>query len=678
MRGLSTLSGAVHVSQNGRQFSSRQLQYSHHKQQLLFNRPFLFREPGFIISSGSGAFNLSEGSGYFNNNLFTLPDRASHGSARHIDVTKNGTVNLSNARYTTCSPGDNAWVLEAQHLHLNRKTGLGTAYNALLRIGGIPVMYLPYLRFPIDGRRRTGFLFPTIGEGTTTGFDVRLPVYFNLGPNYDDTFTPRFMSRRGLQLNNQFRYLLSNDRGSLEYQYLYRDEVTHEERSFIHFQNEGLITHRLGLDINFAQVSDINYFSDFGGYYYDNSLAYSTIPYLPRGATLTYHGNGPYTVRITAESYQPLTLLTNPNDQPYKLLPDINFTGLTANSIDHVRAGIDVDATNFERKNSIQGQRFYLDPYLRWGIDRTDWFASSRLDGTYTDYALSGPLNGLSSNPHRLLPEFSIGGGLRFERVTGGGMLQSLEPRIFYLFVPYTDQSDLPVFDTGLPDFNFPALFARNLYTGIDRISNANQLTTVLTTRLINPRNGMQRLTASFGQIYRFSAPKVGLPGVNLPSAGTSDFVANIDYLLSRQWDLRAAAQWSPTGNRFTRGAMAVHYLGPRNLRVDLAYHYQRGLYDQADIGFIAPIVNRWRFAGRLIYSLKNHSSFASFAGIEYDTCCWAMKAGFSRYITSASGKFSNGVLLQFTLKGLSSLGRGWASLLPSPDNNLAMLRAAH
>ena len=677
-RGLSTLSGSVRVSQNGRQFSSHQLQYFQNTQQLLFNRPFLFREPGFIISSGSGSFNLSKGAGSFNDSLFTLPGRASRGSAQRIDVAKSGTVNLANARYTTCSPGSNAWELEAGHLHLNRKTGLGTAYNALLRVGGIPVMYFPYLRFPIDGRRRTGFLFPTIGEGTTTGFDLRLPVYLNLAPNYDDTFTPRFMSQRGLQLNNQFRYLLPGDRGSLEYQYLYRDQTTHKERSFIHFQDEGLLTNRLGLNINFAQVSDVNYFSDFGSYYYDNSLAYSTTPYLPRGASLTYRGNGPYTVRITAQSYQPLTIFSSSNDRPYKLLPDINFTGLTANSFHHIRAGIVVDATNFERSNSIQGQRFYLDPYLRWGMDRTDWFASSRLDGTYTDYALSGPLNGLPSNPHRVLPEFSMDGGLRFERITTGGMLQTLEPQVFYLFVPYTNQSDLPVFDSGLPDFNFPALFARNLYTGEDRISNANQLTTVLTTRFIDPRTGLDRLTASFGQIYRFTAPKVGLPGVNLPSAGTSDFVADADYLLSRDWDLHAAAQWSPTGSQFTRTTMAVHYLGPNNLRVDFAYHFERNLYNQADIGFLVPIANRWHIASRLIYSFRNNRSLASFAGIEYDTCCWAVQGGFNRYITSATGKFSTGVLLQFTLKGLRSLGRGWGDLLQPPDRNLSTLRALH
>lgn len=672
--GISRLTGSVHVSQNGKQFSTSQMDFDRTTQHLLVNQESLFRDRHFIIKSGTANFDLNSQSGVFTDSQFTLPQRNSRGDAKRISVARSGTATLKQAEYTTCSPGDQSWLLQASSIKLNQTEGLGTARNAVLRFQGVPILYLPYFQFPTDSRRRSGLLLPTIGEGGNTGFDARIPLYLNLAPNFDDTFTPRLMTRRGVQLSNDFRYLLDRNTGSFFYQYLNQDAVTGHERSFIHLQQQGLLSNRLSLDVNFAQVSDINYFNDFGGAYTDSSLANSTTPYLPRGAALTYHGTEPYTIRLLAESYQPLAIISDPNNKPYTRLPELDFDGITSNRFENIRAGIDSSATNFERQNSIQGQRLFLDPYLRWDLDRTAWYAYSRIDGTYTKYALSGPLNGLPQNPQRVLPEYSLGGGLKFERTTDSGLLQTLEPQLFYLYVPYQNQDDLPVFDSGLPDFNFPALFARNRYTGEDRIADADQLTSVLTTRLIDPTTGLVRLSASVGQVYRFVAPKVGLPGTDLPSAGTSDYIGSIDYRLSQHWDTQSTVEWSPADNHFTRGAAALRYRGDNQERFDIAYQYQQGLFNQADISFVVPIYDRWHVAGRVIYSIRDASSLEAFGGIEYETCCWAIRVGARRYISSVTGGFSTGTFLQFTLKGLTSLGRGWANLLPIDDTGLNTL----
>jgi len=671
--GLSTLSGSVHVSQKGREFSTNKLDYDGATRHLRVDQESLFRDPHFIIKSGTADFDLNRQSGVFTDSTFTLPQRDSRGSAGRIELDQAGTATLHDAHYTTCAPGNDAWMLEAREIHLDQKEGLGTAHDALLRFQGVPLLYLPYFQFPIDGRRRTGLLYPTIGEGGKVGFDARIPLYLNLAPNFDDTFTPRFMTRRGVQLGNQFRYLLGRDTGEFYYQYLNNDQVTGHERSYIHLQQEGLLADHLDFDVNFAQVSDINYFDDFGGAYSDGNLVDSSTPYLPRGATLTYHGESPYTVQLLAESYQPLSVITNPSNRPYTRLPELRFNGITANDFEHVRAGMDSSATNFERKDSLQGQRLYLDPYLRWDLDRTGWFLSSRVDGTYTGYALSGPLNGVDQNAQRVLPEYSMEGGLKFDRNTDSGMLQTLEPHLFYLYVPYRNQDALPVFDSGLPDFDFPELFARNLYTGEDRIADANQLTSVLTTQLIDPDTGLVRLSASIGQIYRFTAPRVAIPGLPLPSAGTSDYVGSVDYRLSQRWDAQSTVQWSPDAGQFARGTAALRYRGEDRQRFDIAYRYRQGLLNQADFSVVTPISDRWRVAGRVIYSIRDASALEAFGGVEYETCCWAIRGGVRRYISNVSGAMSTGTFLQFTLKGLTSLGSGWGSLLPIDDTPLVV-----
>lgn len=671
--GISTLTGSVHVSQKGREFSTSALQYDDASRHLLVNDESLFRDPNFVIRSGTANFDLNNQSGIFTDSVFSMPLRNSRGKADRINLQQSGTAELQGAQYTTCAPGDDAWLLTASSINLDHDSGLGSARNAVLHFQGVPLLYLPYFQFPIDGRRRSGFLLPTVGEGTKTGFDTRIPLYLNLAPNFDDTLTPRLMTRRGVLVSNEFRYLLDRNRGQFEFQYLNHDLTTGHERQFIHLQQDGLLSDRLGLSVDFSQVSDISYFDDFGGAYNENGQINSSTPYLSRGISLTYHGDSPYTIRLLAQSYQPLSIITDPNNQPYTRLPELTFDGITSNDLFGVRAGIDSAATNFQRQNSIQGQRLFLDPYLRWNIDHTGWFASSRIDETYTAYALSGLGPGLPQNPQRYLPEYSAEGGLKFERTTDSGLLQTLEPHLFYLYVPYVNQDSLPVFDSGLPDFDFPELFARNLYTGEDRIADANHLTSVLTTRLIDPASGLVRLSASVGQIYRFTSPRVGLPGTTLPSVGASDYVGSIDYRLSRHWDTQSTLQWSPDDNRITRGTVALRYRGDQAQRLDIAYHYRQGLLNQADISLVAPIGDRWHVAGRLIYSIRDSSSLEAFGGIEYETCCWAIRGGVRRYVSSVTGNFSTGTFLQFTLKGLTNLGNGWANLLPIDDTNLSL-----
>lgn len=667
--GLSELTGSVRVSQDGREFAAEQLSYDDNDRHVRVNAESLFRDQRFIVRSQKADYDIGIGSGVFLENTYTLRQIAGRGVARRIEITRGGFAEFDEVRFTTCAPGNEAWTLSADHINLDENEGTGSATNALLRFQHVPIFYLPYFQFPIDGLRHSGFLFPIIGNGNNNGFDIRWPLYLNLGPNYDVTLVPRYLSRRGEQIGGNARYLLPDNRGSLYGEYLPSDDALGgAQRSYLDYQHEGRLTSRLGLDVRYGRVSDRNYFANFGG-----GVDLTSTPYLERGATLTYQAPTIFRIEAQVQDYQLLTSSASNLTEPYQRLPQIRLDALTKNSYFDTRAGFDAEFTNFARPNSVEGQRFIAQPYLRWERDRAAWFAAAQADLSYTAYNLSNPGSSQPTEPRRTLPLLSTEGGLRFERLTERGNLQTLEPHLYYLYVPYRDQSALPLFDAGLPDFDFPQLFARNRYSGNDRISDANQLTSTLTSRLIESDSGIVRLSATFGQIYYFRAPRVVLPGFDTPSEGSSDYLANIDYQLTRRWSLSGTAEVPPAFDRFTRAAVGLRYrepeLGGPGRRFDLAYRYRNGLLEQSDASFSSPITDAWRLAARLRYSLRDHHALESFVGAEYQTCCWALSATYRRYLVGGTtARYSSGVFLQLELKGLTRIGNGFERLLPTEE----------
>ncbi|GAC1628243.1 MAG: LPS-assembly protein LptD [Nevskia sp.] len=667
--GLATLSGSVRVSQNGREFAAEQLNYNDSDRHVRVDSESLFRDERLVVRSAKADYDIGLGAGTFLDNTYTLRQIAGRGEAKRILIEKGGFAELDQVRFTTCAPGNEAWTLSASKIGLDEETGIGTANNALLRFQHVPIFYLPYFRFPIDGLRHSGFLFPIVGNNNTNGFDLRWPLYLNLGPNYDVTLVPRYLSERGEQIGGQFRYLLHGNEGSLYGEYLPNDQKADgTPRSYLDYRHEGRLSPRFGLDVKYGQVSDRNYFANFGG-----GVDLTATPYLERGARLTYQAPTIFRVEALVQDYQVLTAPTAGIADPYERLPQIRLDALSKNSYLDTRAGFDAEFTNFARTNSVEGQRFIAQPYLRWERDRAAWYAAAQTDLSYTAYHLTNEAANQPSNPQRTLPLLNAEGGLRFERLTTQGSLQTLEPRLFYLYVPYRKQDSIPLFDSGLPDFDFPQLFARNRYSGNDRISDANQLTSALTSRLIESDSGIVRLSATIGQIYYFRAPRVSLPGFGTPSEGSSDYLANIEYQLSHRWSATATAEVPPGFDRFTRAAVALRYrepgIGGPGRQFDLAYRYRNGLLEQADASFSSPITDAWRAAARLRYSVRDERALESFVGVEYQTCCWALSGTYRRYLTGGNvSRYSNGFFLQLELKGLTRIGNGFERLLPTEE----------
>lgn len=665
----SRLSGSVLITQNGRQFSAPQVDYDKAGQELRVDSESIYRDPILVIKSQSLTYDLDNETGIFHKASYSLLPIDARGYSTQIDVARAGWARLQEVSFTTCSPEHESWILKADRIELHQDTGMGDARNATLWFEDVPILYLPYFTYPIDGERHTGFLPPIFSDTNNTGFDLRTPFYLNLGPNYDATLIPRYMTDRGFQIGGKVRYLTEHSQGSLYGEYMPYDQDAGISRSYLNFSHEGLINQRLGVEAQYAQVSDVNYFSDLGG-----NVDLASTSFLAQDAKLTYVAPSSYTITGLVQGYQPVTTALASDENPYTRLPQVTLDAATRNSFYGARAGLLSQFTNFERSNSVEGQRVIVQPYARWEEDRASWYSAAQTDFSYAYYNLDGTSPGQDAQQQRALPLTSVEGGLHFERLNDDGRLQTLEPKLFYLYVPYHDQSQLPVFDSGEPDFDFPELFARNRYTGQDRLSDANQLTSAITTQLIDPEAGLVRLSASLGEIYRFTAPRVQLPGFTTPGNGGSDYIGTVEYQLNKHWSADAIAEWDAGFNRFERTELDLRYREPENglngRRLDVAYRYYSDLLQQIDVSFSTPIADQWRVAARVRYSLFDEELEDSFIGVDYETCCWAASGGFRRYLANTEGDFDSGVFFQLTLKGLSRIGTDFNQLLPALDPN--------
>jgi LPS-assembly protein len=674
--GLSTLAGTVRLVKGGSRLEAQALSYDRDTQQVRLSAESVFRNRDLVVRSRSAELDLANETGTFHGTEFTLVNRAARGAAETVRLAKDGTVDVKDVYYTTCAPGSRAWFLEASEIELDREEGLGRARHARLRFGYVPILYMPWFQFPIDDRRRTGVLFPTFGDSDNTGFDARLPVYLNLAPNYDMQITPRYMATRGTQIGTEGRYLFPRNTGHILYEHLDQDEATHERRTYFSFDHRGLVNRRLAAEAKYGEVSDTHYFEDFSG-----RLDAASITHLERSAQLTYTAPATYSLMARVTDLQtvsetallnPATGMLDPNFEPYRRLPELRIDAATRTAPFGTRLGLGGQYVNFVRDAPPEGQRLDLNPYLRFFTDHSAWYAASQLDYRYTRYAVTDPDTTLT----RSLPQFSLEGGLRFERLTGGGDLQTLEPRLYYLNVPYRDQSSLPQFDSGEPDFDFVQLFERNRYSGQDRIADANHLALALTSRLLDPRDGTQRLSGSIGELYRFEETRVALAGCTANCTvgrGGTDFIGEIDYALLDSLRFTATGQWDQDRNEIVRGSAAVRYRSERR-RADVAYRYREvlpltgGALEQIDVSAATPLYGPVSLLGRWRYSREDYRTLEALGGLEYETCCWALRTAYRRYQFNTEQEYTTGIYLQLELKGLTRIGAGFQSLLPALD----------
>ncbi len=552
--------------------------------------------------------------------------------------------------FTTCPPENVAWEISAKSAELDVNGGVGTARGVKLDFKGVPVLYVPYFSFPINDQRKSGFLTPALGGGDNTGFDVAAPYYFNLAPNYDLTIGPRYMRERGTQLFSDFRYLMPNSRGEFGLEYLPDDEETQTVRRYANLQHESLFGLRDQFQVlsGIEGVSDDGYFEDLG-----SSLAVTSQTHLNRFLDLTLFAPN-WSVLTRLQNYQTIDPELTEIDYPYERVPQVVFGGRWGGRL--LAFDSDTELVNFDRNVGTTGWRLDSTQELSLRFSRSGMFLTPAVALRQTNYWIDDPAPGEDDVLRRGLPIGSLDMGMTFERNAEGrrSWVQTLEPRLLYVHVPFEDQSALPVFDTILPDFNLVQLFRKYQFVGPDRVADTDQLSFGVTTRLIDAANGRERLTGSLGQTRYLDPQLVTLPGTAPTGTDASDYVAEVGIGIRDAWALDVGYQWNSETSLTARTETRLEYRPKDDRLFGFGYRYRRDALEQGDVSVVWPLAQRWRIIGSYSYSFLDKQRLEDFIGWEYEACCWRLRMINRNYVSGRTGESDSSISLQFELKGLS------------------------
>ncbi|TBR36995.1 MULTISPECIES: LPS-assembly protein LptD [Dyella] len=672
-----------------------------------------YQESGQLLAAEHIKGNTDSSTGIADNVRYQMLTSRGNGTAKQGQMLDAQRTHYSQVTYSTCDVGHHLWEVRSKDLRIDKESGVGVAHGATMRFANVPFLYLPYFSFPVDDRRKSGFLYPMIGNSSRSGFMVSAPYYLNLAPNYDATLDPRYYSDRGFLLGAEFRYLnlIPGTTGQLNVEYMPHDsggndpnsveDTKGDSRYLVKWNNVSHIVGPVNFSASINRASDRNYLRDFG-----NDLYTSSIGTLTSSAYLTAGGNH-WNASFGADTYQNVDPNLPDTVVQYKRWPRATFN-LNLPIERWLEFGATTEAVAFRKDDVVEGNRLDIYPYLQADFRGASWFVRPRVAYRYTGYELSSGYQnynyyglttpGLAAagvttpftqrSPSRSLPVVSLDTGLIFDRMTtlfGNSYTQTLEPRLYYLYVPYRNQNDIPLFDSNLMSFDYWQLFSPNQFSGADRQMNANNLTAAVTTRLLDD-NGVERLSFSFGQIRYFTQQKVQLPnGYNTTTAATdfggSDYVAQFTAQLSDDWRLNSSYQWNPNhiavrdaqgnvisyqGRNTDVATVGLQYRLGLDGVMNFGYRYRRAgttdlaQLEQYDVSAVYPISDRWRILGRWAYSVADKRTVEALAGIEYDSCCVAVRLVGRHYVDSSSPtltnvRANNAIMFELQFKGLGA-----------------------
>lgn len=652
-----TLSGAAVIRYGDRELQARDIVYRQQRGEIEASGGIRFTSPDLLVTGDSALLQSGEQRGTLRGITYALPNQHARGAAGLLSLEGASRLRLEKASYTTCAPGNRDWLLSAGEVEIDHDDGTVTAHDAKLTFKRLPILYTPYISFPLDDRRKTGLLFPKVGTTEQTGIDISIPWYWNIAPNRDATFTPRVMSERGTMLGGEFRFLTAHSNGILQAEYLPSDDsFNNQDRSFVSLRHNANPTPRLETYINAGDVSDPQYFEDLG-----NDLVESSQTNLERTARAVWHGRV-WTLGMTVQDFQNLDTTLASVDQPYRQVPRLVYEFSPAQRFLGLRTTAVAELNYFTHSDTslVKGTRFDVQPRISLPVRRAGWYVEPAVSVRHTAYVLENASPGMNDHPTRTTPVYSLDAGSFFERDGRWGdkpYVQTLEPRLYYLYVPVRDQSDLPVFDTGNYDFNFWALFRDNRFNGPDRMGDANQLALALTTRVLEPSSGRQLLRASLGSLLYFRDRTVTLPGDTADLDASSDIIGELSLALARHWTVRGEVHWNPRKSSTERNNYLLQYrLGPRQL-INLGYRYRDGIQEQTDASLLWPLGHAWHLVGRWYYDVMANATIEVLGGLGYERCCWGVQLLARNYINSDRSARTTAVFLQLEFRGLGKLG---------------------
>lgn len=609
---------------------------------------------GLTTSLSGKKTQLTTNKYWFNNSMI-------HGQSDSFDVTDGRYLSLKNALFTTCPNDTPDWALKAEEINIDTTLAWATISNATLEIFEVPVFYFPYLTLPISDKRSSGFLYPSIGSSSKNGLEISTPYYWNIAPNYDMTITPIIKTERGLQLNTEFRYLDNGQEGLVNVEYLHNDRSIDEKRYLLYWQHTGQFNKNWRIATDFTQVSDDNYFNDIGSDYGN-----STDNQLIKSIDLGYYTDD-WWLNMRIQDIQVLGQQT----APYVLLPQISFHSYHNTLGDYFEYDLFSELSHFQRNNGTEEKtsRLHAEPTLRLPLNFSSFNVTSEVKLMQTWYQQDSGENEESIS--RTLPQFKLYADVDFERPLKftPGFTQTLTPKVQYLYVPYEDQQDIGIYDTALLRDDYSGLFRERRFSGLDRIVDTNQVTLGMTTT-IKDENNRPKFTASIGQTFFLERSKL------FEEQGDSDEIfpdrsslaGELSYSINNQWELNHAMQLNEQQNSVTQSKSTLDYRLNSSKLIQLNHRYVKDINDdkinQLGMSGVWPINQDWTFVGNYYRDINLNRTIETFAGLQYESCCWSVRFQAYRQLQAqyvegsdniTTEEFETGFSFSFQIKGLGA-----------------------
>ncbi len=712
--------GNVEMKRADQKASANAANYDSVSETLDLHGNVYYSEDELAIYTESATLNLASDEARLRETLFISPATPLRGRAEAVYRDSDTLSRYKGVAYTACVPGNQDWIVHANDLKMNKTSGYGSAKNAWVEFKGVPVFYSPYLSFPLDNRRLTGFLAPSFGNTRNGGFNFSAPFYWNIAPNYDATLRPRYYTKRGVMLAGDFRYLTKSSQGSISAEYMPDDAkvapddpIRSSSRYLASIKNTTRFSPHINSNVDLNLVSDKFYFAELG-----NALSFPNFSHVRSVADVSYIDKG-ISLIGRLENYQTIDPNLTGRLRPYRRLPQLNLN--LNHTFDSIPAdiGLNSEYVYFQHdKSSLaadsvpDGQRLNIEPFVSMPWNSASAFVTPKLSFKYTQYLLTNQDAGKPDSVSRTVPIASIDSGMFFEKdisLGGTSMSHTLEPRLFYLFIPKVSQSDIPIFDTSFYDFSFNSLFRENRFSGTDRVQDANQITPALTTRLVDSKTGLEKLKLSIGDIIYFQDREVTAPLVRInrrflesrvETSSFSPLVGELSSQFNEHFGIETGMQWDPEHNDIVRGKAILHFVNDPGEIINIGYLYRKNrliqdtlasksesqLLDeldleldpiknanaaidqatynqflnnkesiirsndiiQTDVSFRWPVYDDWFAIGRWQYSLLYNQTQEGFFGFEKETCCWRIRIIGRRYVNNVSA-VANSALSQPT-----------------------------
>jgi LPS-assembly protein len=623
----------------------------------------VFENPDLIIFGESAKLLTKEKTTIIDGADYQILSIPARGTARQIRVENGANIELDEVTYSTCTSVDNSWELSAKKIVINNQSGEGKARNLVLRLKDIPIIYLPYLSFPINDQRKTGLLVPNLGRSSKRGLEISLPYYWNLAPNIDLTTTPTLMAKRGVQLSAELRFLTAIQGGITQIDYLPNDDIYKKDRTYISHRQTINLPSNWRMKLNGEYASDNSYFEDLTG-----TMSSTSRTHLLREIQLEHYSEN-WIMEIGMDHYQMIDDSIIDEEKPYRRLPYFNFSGMWGNKALGLNYALDSEVVFFDKPETISGSRFHVMPEVSAPLNFNGIKITPSMAMDFTKYNLhtaNDNSHSMSSvSPERAVPIYSLDLTGVFQKTwKNGRYLQTLEPRILRVYIPYRNQDDFPIFDTIVPDMNGIQLFRKNRYVGQDRLGDTSQISYGITTKVVDANNGNSLFGLTLGQIRYFKDRKVALPSESKLTQDSSGYMAMMNMKINKNWSVKLGHMWNTHSNTSMKTTARFQYKSKQSEIFNVAYRYRRNMLKQLDASFSWPVRDHWNVVGRYNYSILDRKVLERFVGLEYESCCWGIRIISRKHLAYRNGDTDTSFSIEFVFKGLSDIGDPVENLL--------------